>query len=454
MRMKKDFDDVIDSYEEFGPIYNERTYYEIDWDNLLKKNILNLDEFGINNVNSAYNFILKTKKEDNTKLGYAFKSDKIDMGKLSSRLLNSRLNFIRADNIIIMIDNVRILFDVAILSFFGDISIIYSSITSISNITIRYMFGYLKYDIDLNNSITAIQAPNGFGKSTFINIFLKMFDYSAKGIDLNELLNMPFKEITVDFFNDENRKEKISILNDKKNGYVYYKGYRNKVFLDNRDEQLLKTIENFEYCYKIDNNDGFEALTLGPNKFLYLNNFNLDNFNLLDGSAYEKESVELFNKLIGRFYGDEKEIKINLTNIIDDSDFGLIFEIKNNLIVRNKITPLYCNKSILKKDELIPFDKLSSGEKYIIYLLATLLFGTVAGSDGGNDSDFFIIDEPELYLHIEWQQLLIESINKIIEYRHKRGLWCDNVKVLIATHSPYIINSPYVKDGGPEYEEE
>ena len=60
------------------------------------------------------------------------------------------------------------------------------------------------------------------------------------------------------------------------------------------------------------------------------------------------------------------------------------------------------------------------------------------------NNSFVIIDEPELSLHIEWQELLIKNIVKISKIF--------DVYILIATHSPYIVNNPEVEVGEVVYE--
>ena len=70
-------------------------------------------------------------------------------------------------------------------------------------------------------------------------------------------------------------------------------------------------------------------------------------------------------------------------------------------------------------------DQLSSGEKHVIVLFYELLFKVRPDS-------LILIDEPELSLHIVWQQQFIRDLQAII------GL--AGFDALIATHSPQIIH--------------
>ena len=68
--------------------------------------------------------------------------------------------------------------------------------------------------------------------------------------------------------------------------------------------------------------------------------------------------------------------------------------------------------------------ELSSGEKQIIIMIAHLIF-----EEAQKTSGIFIIDEPELSLHIAWQEIFVQSIMQA----------SPNTQFILATHSPSII---------------
>lgn len=70
---------------------------------------------------------------------------------------------------------------------------------------------------------------------------------------------------------------------------------------------------------------------------------------------------------------------------------------------------------------------LSSGELNIVTILYYLIFETTRGS-------IVLIDEPEISLHVVWQEQLSVLIEKIMESK-------PGVQVIIATHSPFISSS-------------
>ena len=80
--------------------------------------------------------------------------------------------------------------------------------------------------------------------------------------------------------------------------------------------------------------------------------------------------------------------------------------------------------SINGVDDEKPVDSLSSGEAQIFVILTHLAFNPLAQED-----NVFIIDEPELSLHIQWQELFVDSIISANP----------NIQYVLATHSPSII---------------
>jgi predicted ATP-binding protein involved in virulence len=74
----------------------------------------------------------------------------------------------------------------------------------------------------------------------------------------------------------------------------------------------------------------------------------------------------------------------------------------------------------------IKLNQLSSGEKQEIVLFYELIFGTP-------QNVLLMIDEPEISLHILWQKKFMDDLLRIIEYK--------NINVIVATHSPQIINN-------------
>jgi predicted ATPase len=79
-------------------------------------------------------------------------------------------------------------------------------------------------------------------------------------------------------------------------------------------------------------------------------------------------------------------------------------------------------QTINEKPRNIPVAELSSGEKQLLIILGEALLQE-------NRPVIYIADEPELSLHVKWQERLVESIRRI------NGM----AQVVFATHSPDIV---------------
>ena len=111
--------------------------------------------------------------------------------------------------------------------------------------------------------------------------------------------------------------------------------------------------------------------------------------------------IELFLGTINDFIktaDDEKELKID--------EYGNLYF-----------------QTIYSSDK-ISVQNLSSGEKQLVIFFANLIFRVK-----GNSSGIFVVDEPEISLHLSWQKTFVEkalNINK-------------NIQLIFATHSPELI---------------
>lgn len=127
------------------------------------------------------------------------------------------------------------------------------------------------------------------------------------------------------------------------------------------------------------------------------------------------KKIELFDKIATKI-----EIFIDIINrrfkhkkLYIDKEEGFLFK---STIIKDK-------KGNLQR---IPVSKLSSGEQNELVLFYLLLFKT-------EENSLILIDEPEVSLHISWQNSFIEDIKQITKL--------NNLDVVIATHSPDIISN-------------
>ena len=94
-----------------------------------------------------------------------------------------------------------------------------------------------------------------------------------------------------------------------------------------------------------------------------------------------------------------------------------LFSETGKKLIRNKNEIMFTQIG----EELPPY-KLSSGEKQILVILLTVLIED-------NEPHVLFMDEPEVSLHIDWQQRMIELIRTLNP----------NVQIILTTHSPAVI---------------
>lgn len=100
-------------------------------------------------------------------------------------------------------------------------------------------------------------------------------------------------------------------------------------------------------------------------------------------------------------------------------------KIRNKTMHINMDKGFYFRSKFTDPKEDLKLEQLSSGEQHQISLFYQLIFSA-------NNATFFLIDEPEISLHVDWQRSFLDGLQMISKIRNHR--------FLIATHSPQIIN--------------
>jgi len=121
--------------------------------------------------------------------------------------------------------------------------------------------------------------------------------------------------------------------------------------------------------------------------------------------------VQKWNKVL------DKQISINKPK-------ELFLNLINELFQRKEIITNSKNELMIKTQsgKLFPLTNLSSGEKQLIIILGQSLLQD-------EKLHVYIADEPELSLHIEWQEKLVDSLKTLNR----------NSQIIFATHSPDIV---------------
>ncbi|WP_421243156.1 AAA family ATPase [Aeromonas enteropelogenes] len=137
--------------------------------------------------------------------------------------------------------------------------------------------------------------------------------------------------------------------------------------------------------------------------------------------------IERHNRTREKIYGDLNRFKNLINCFLKETN-------KEIILGYNEQPKIMINK---QKREI---DILSSGESQILIMLAHLVLNKGLPRNG-----VFIVDEPELSLHISWQDMFVESVQAANP----------DLQIILATHSPAIIggrNEMYIPLNGGSYQ--
>lgn len=152
-----------------------------------------------------------------------------------------------------------------------------------------------------------------------------------------------------------------------------------------------------------------------------------ESINSISNINYNGNEAEILKDVL-EIYIDDSNEKLKIYNELSEKLNTLLSIINKRFNYKelsiNKHEGFQFHSTITKK--VIPLANLSSGEQHELVLFYELLFNTPSNS-------IILIDEPEISLHISWQNEFINDIREIINV--------NQIFAIIATHSPDIINN-------------
>jgi len=309
----------------------------------------------------------------------------------------------------------------------------------IAGIYVKNLFGYHTYNLTMKEPLSIIIGTNGLGKTTIFNILKAILifsdDYYELYRKLEYILSVPFDEMVIGFIDgttieliqqtEGNNKKLLFKLSPMQDDYCVFeinakfkKKYR-ELFKDFPksisgeiqlkclcEKDLSFTVSSLSQIY-IPIVSTFPKLESKGNKFLFIKTKRLDMTELkasiatLPQDQETLERIKQWSNCFARLYyeGDPSQKHIRVSK-------------NNKIIVKNS------------DNKRVPLSRLSSGERSALVILYQIIFKTGTNS-------VILIDEPEISLHIAWQQLLGEMIQEIIGQK-------DGAQVIIATHSPFF----------------
>ena len=250
----------------------------------------------------------------------------------------------------------------------------------IKRIEIRGIWGRKNIAWDLRADVNVLSGVNGIGKSTILNKSVK----SLNQLDDEELMNKIQAHVKFDFSPQDATFIPFDVIRSFDRPLI--------------DNTILKKIENQNVRTELD----WQLYQLQR--------------------RYLDYQVNIGNRII----------ELLTSGVIDDQMKATEVS-RPKTLFQDLIDELFSEtgKKILRKSNEIKFEQdgeeltpyqLSSGEKQMLVILLTVLV-----QDNKHCSLF--MDEPEISLHIEWQQRLINLIRTLNP----------NVQIILTTHSPAVI---------------
>jgi len=190
-----------------------------------------------------------------------------------------------------------------------------------------------------------------------------------------------------------------------------------------------------------------------PQMFLDGEGSNLDCDEFMDGWAVYRQELNQFQEIglitptedftlgkdISKVYKEKgtflstylsafKDTTVSLKDIYNRLNLFKQTLDERNAITGKKVVFGRDGFSLSAGDRDIKLDTLSSGEKHDFIMFYNLIFNISANG-------LVLIDEPEISLHIEWQETYLDKLIAICEM--------NGLQAIIATHSPNIVSSHY-----------
>ncbi|MBR3647260.1 MAG: ATP-binding protein [Paludibacteraceae bacterium] len=285
-----------------------------------------------------------------------------------------------------------------------------------------------------------ITAPNGYGKTTILDIINAVMHGSY-----GKVVDIPFRQVDL-YFDEDNsdveyrysiarNEEKVNAIDTD---LVQSIGKNLKIQLFRIKEIENHLVEQFTVTQTPDgilNTKGFTfniEMFFASRTSFYLTDNRMLNWKM----DYENEKLSLIDRPLSKYPSEMKEI---LSSESQTKEFDDRINAFREIINRCEFAGKYLEIDkrfgfrFVADDELntiLTLDQLSSGEKQMIIQVYELLFHAQTGT-------LVMIDEPELSLHMMWQMNYLKNLSQIAKLR---GFQC-----IVATHSPQIFNSLWSK---------
>lgn len=359
-------------------------------------------------------------------------------------------------------------------------------------IKIEQLYDLYTYELDFDNvdnsPMKFLTGPNGYGKSTILNMVYAVFAHDCKTLfkvpfekfflyfedaevqfvqereyeqgDKSDLKNLKRIELHVTFKPDSGEEEQGTILPDGEcnmpNLEMYLAG-NNAYYIDDKrvmrntidanTEKILDIVERLNYDASLlsdkikDHQIDFSSPVLDMGEEISEEEYKsrvaeilselkpLKEWGMVNEEFVPIPYLEVISSFLRKYLDDiESKMRIHSEFVGQLSLFKALVDesvfANKTLRVDDEVGFLFYSQSKFK-EPLMP-EKLSSGERHLLLQLFELIFRAPKGA-------LVLIDEPELSMHMYWQLRYSKMLSRIAELR--------KLHFVIATHSPQIFNS-------------
>lgn len=306
----------------------------------------------------------------------------------------------------------------------------------IEKIQIEKLYG--KYDLswNLNSDVNIIAGDNGSFKTTLLKIMASLCEpekiadeYPIKGItmSMSDNIVLKFRCFRDSLLRLQKDAEKDELLMELATSV--------RAEIEGKDDSNLSdhTLNASIIAIKKDGKKMAISAYKKLRKYNHISTFDVPTIQN-DGSVLDQQLEKLESEYAYYLSDLSKQLSLMIQQkgVVDKAQLteiyahnNLFIDIVNQAFANTRKTVNTAQSKLQFKigDELLENTRrLSSGEKqFLIIMLATLL--------QRNEESVFLMDEPEISMHLDWQRNLISNIK----------LLNPNCQLIIATHSPGII---------------
>ncbi|MGG8167806.1 AAA family ATPase [Klebsiella aerogenes] len=305
----------------------------------------------------------------------------------------------------------------------------------VKRLTVNSLFGYKNAQLEMFPETTVLVGNNGSGKSTLLKILRSLLT-NTESQELKHCVSAICEldnGMVIRYENSTIRSEKayikeivnrlVSEVNDVSNLIDVKSSFSD---LDKKIENIMKDSEKHYFSVR---REGKIVPRKDYLKFAE-KNINIEYISTIDLSAISRFSYISAEGAESNILNDNIKAELEMLLSCKDLKLQRAFSrvVNQYLIDSNKKINRRSDGFIVhcKYSGGIPIESLSSGERQLIYILLKTANSCVRNT-------IMLMDEPEISLHLNWQERLIDSIREINP----------ECQLIIVTHSPGIVMKGY-----------